>query len=297
MSGALVVNADDLGVSKGATIGITRAHREGVVTSASLCVTTPFYGHAVQTCVRECPELGIGLHLSLTVGSPASEPAHVPLLVDGRGRFRWRFGSLFIALAVQRREGLLDQVRHEVDAQFARLADDGIRADHVDGERHVHLLPGVFECVVDAARRHGVRFLRAGHDRGLAFLKASQIPSLAASGGFVKAALLSRLAARARARLGAGMASPDHVLSYLYTGHVDIVLPDLLRREPNGITEVMLHPGVPHENGALDLGNRGVERYLMSRHRQRELDASIAARSQKTAWHLTNYRALAQVLP
>ena len=60
MTGALVVNADDLGVSRGATLGILRAHREGIVTSASLAVTTPFYEHALEHCARTSPELGIG---------------------------------------------------------------------------------------------------------------------------------------------------------------------------------------------------------------------------------------------
>jgi hypothetical protein len=50
---------------------------------------------------------------------------------------------------------------------------------------------------------------------------------------------------------------------------------------------------VPEENGTLDLGNPAMERYLMSRHRRLELDASIAARAQRTAWRLTNYRTLA----
>lgn len=293
MPGALVVNADDLGVSKGATIGILRAHREGVVTSASLCVTTPFYRHAVETCVRECPDLGIGLHLALTLGSPASDPSRVPLLIDGEGRFRWRFGSLLFAVGVQRRGALLDQIRLEVEAQFARLEQDGIRADHVDGERHVHLIPGILECVVEAARRHGVRFVRAGRERGIDYLAVRHLPALVAHGGFVKAALLSRLAARARMRLGPGITSAGQFMSYLYTGRMDAVLPALLRREQPGITEVMLHPGVPDANGALDLGNHPVERYLMSAERRLELDASIAARTQATSWRLTNYRQLA----
>src|ERR1044071_2534349 len=96
MAGFLVVNADDLGVSKSATLGILRAHRDGIVTSASLCVTSPFYEHALQTCVHECPQLGIGLHVTLPLGSPAANPAHVPLLVDATGRFRWRFTTLLI---------------------------------------------------------------------------------------------------------------------------------------------------------------------------------------------------------
>src|SRR5205814_6884021 len=100
MSSALVVNADDLGVSKGATLGIIKAHREGIVTSASLAVTTPFYEHAVESCVKTCPDLGIGLHFTLTSGKPLSPPEDVPLLINKKGFFRWRFSPLFAAASV-----------------------------------------------------------------------------------------------------------------------------------------------------------------------------------------------------
>ena len=52
MSSALVVNADDLGVSKGATLGIIRAHREGIVTSASLAAQAQNYRDVFTTCLR-----------------------------------------------------------------------------------------------------------------------------------------------------------------------------------------------------------------------------------------------------
>jgi hypothetical protein len=81
-------------------------------------------------------------------------------------------------------------------------------------------------------------------------------------------------------------------MSYLYTGRIDTVLPDVLRRARPGVTEMMVHPGVPEANGVLDFGNREVERYLMSSDRQLELDACIAALGQATAWRLTNYRQL-----
>ena len=70
----LVVNADDLGVSRGAKLGIVRAHREGIVTSASLAVTTPFYEHAVESCVRDLPGARHRPPLHADVGT-AGEPA------------------------------------------------------------------------------------------------------------------------------------------------------------------------------------------------------------------------------
>ena len=98
MVNAIVVNADDLGVSRGATLGIVQAHLEGVVTSASLAPSGADYQYAVKTVRRDCPNLGIGLHFTLSAGKPVSSPTDVPLLVDERGYFKWEFVSLFRTL-------------------------------------------------------------------------------------------------------------------------------------------------------------------------------------------------------
>jgi hypothetical protein len=294
---SLVINADDLGVSRGATLGIVRAHREGIVTSASLAVTTPHYSHAVETCVQACPTLGIGLHFTLTSGSPAAGSGRVPLLVDPSGRFRWRFSSL-LAEALRQPGALFDQIERELEAQLQRLLTDGIRPDHINGERHIHLIPGIFERVVAAAARHGIRFVRAGRDLGPGLSRLGDAGVVLLNGGGVKSGLLSVLSARARTRLTKAVRTPDYVASYVHTGRLDLVLDRLLARPPlNGITEAMVHPGIPEENGTLALGNRELERYLMSPDRRAELDACVRARTGKGLWQLTNYRALQSVLP
>ena len=295
MASALVVNADDLGVSEGATLGIVRAHREGIVTSASLAATTPFYEHALESCVRACPDLGVGLHFTLTSGRPVSPVRRVPLLVDGRGFFRWRFLSLFRAVSVRAPEGLLDQVEIELEAQLQRLIGDGVRPDHIDGERHIHLIPAIFERVAAAAERHGIPFVRLGRDIGRDYLSAGHALALALGGGFVKSWLLSRLAARARRRLGGGILCAEHVASYLYTGRLDLLLAPLLKSPPpEGTLEIMVHPGVPEESRNLELGNAELERYLASEDRRGELEACIAARGFVGGWTLTNFGRLAR---
>jgi predicted glycoside hydrolase/deacetylase ChbG (UPF0249 family) len=60
----LVVNADDLGLSTAVNEGIFRAHREGVVTSASLMVRQGAAPAAAEAAPA-CPELAIGLHIDL----------------------------------------------------------------------------------------------------------------------------------------------------------------------------------------------------------------------------------------
>lgn len=294
MSSRVVVNADDLGVSRGATLGILEAHRNGIVTSASLAATTPFYQHAVDSCVRTCPGLGIGLHFTLTSGKPVSAPERVPLLIDEKGFFRWRFVALFRAVASRSGAKLLDQVALELEAQLDRLLADGIRPDHLDGERHVHLIPGIFELVVAAAERHRVPFVRAGRDIGTRFLRLAHLPRLALQGGFLKAWLLAILSRKNRRHLGQTVRTADHVASYLYTGRIDLLAPGLLSGpSEGGVIEIMVHPGIPEESRGINLGNRELERYLASKGRQRELDACLDARNRLGGLRLTNFTQLA----
>ena len=82
----LVVNADDFGISRGVNRGIVEAHRQGIVTSASLMPNLPSAEDAL-TRATTCPGLGLGLHLTLTAGAPLQSPHTVPTLVDADGQF------------------------------------------------------------------------------------------------------------------------------------------------------------------------------------------------------------------
>ncbi len=289
--GRVIVNADDLGVSRGATSGVVEAHHRGIVTSASMAVTTPDFEHAVSA-VRECPDLGVGLHFTLTSGRPASDPRDVPLLVDKTGFFRWRFTTLLLATMTRAHAALGEQIALELDAQMQRLSSAGIRADHIDGERHVHLIPEIFPLIAAAAVRHGVPFVRVGRDAGYRFLDPRHLPGVMARGGMVKSALLALLSRMARGRLGSAR-SPDFVASYVHTGRTDQIIESVLSKPPiAAITEIMVHPGIPEESRAVAIGNAELERYLASTDRRRELDACVAARRGSTE-SLTNYRALA----
>ena len=60
----LIVNADDFGVTAGVNRGITEAHEQGIVTSASLMVRYPAAAEAAEYARRHL-ELSVGLHVEL----------------------------------------------------------------------------------------------------------------------------------------------------------------------------------------------------------------------------------------
>jgi predicted glycoside hydrolase/deacetylase ChbG (UPF0249 family) len=144
----LIVNADDFGRSAGINRGIVEAHRDGVVTSATLMVNHAAAADAAQLA-RDNPRLGVGLHFAVTGGLPTLPPSELPSLVDDSGRLP------------SKPEGLgrirLDEVLAEARAQLGRFRELMGRAPtHLDSHHHAHRLPVVLDALLTAASEAGL---------------------------------------------------------------------------------------------------------------------------------------------
>src|SRR5947209_16345510 len=82
----LIVNADDFGRSRSINEAVIRAHREGILTTASLMVNEPSCAEAVELA-KQNPALGVGLHLTLLMGHSALPSKEIPGLVNESGEF------------------------------------------------------------------------------------------------------------------------------------------------------------------------------------------------------------------
>jgi chitin disaccharide deacetylase len=138
---ALIINADDLGYDPAVTRGILRAMREGVVSSATFMVNTPYSEQAA----REAQGLSIGLHLNLARGAPVWPGFPSGLLENG-------------AFSEARAPTLPPEaVEAETRAQLQRLATLlGRTATHVDVHKHLHRHPNVLAGLARAARAAGL---------------------------------------------------------------------------------------------------------------------------------------------
>jgi hopanoid biosynthesis associated protein HpnK len=157
----LIVNADDFGRSQSINQAVIRAHREGILTTASLMVNEPGCAEAVDLA-RENPRLGVGLHLALICGRSALPPNKIPGLVDSESQFSNDPVTTGFRYFAQSK--LRSQLEAEMRAQFERFRSTGLSLDHVNGHLHLHLHPAVFPLLMKHAEDWGIRHLRLTWD-------------------------------------------------------------------------------------------------------------------------------------
>ena len=241
----LIVNADDLGWTEGVNHGIAEAFRNGIVTSTSLLANGAAFAGGVEIA-RGAPGLGVGVHLNLSDGAPLAERETVTSLLNDNGEFAGGAESLLLRRA--RRELLLDEVEREWDAQIQKVRDAGMEPTHLDGHRHVHMLPGLFEIALRLAKRHGIGAIRVS-------LEDSNLRAALASGSRRNASVVMKQGVQARGlkllardareqAARAGLATTDFFCGIAQTGELTREgLGRLLTVLPEGTTELMCHPG------------------------------------------------------
>lgn len=156
----LIVTADDCGMSEGINQATYDLHKRGYISAASVMTNFPAYQHALE-CFRDCPELDVGAHLTLTDGFPVDwrGPRHPHLLKDDHS-FRDKFSLYLRGLFFSK--DTIRWIRNELDAQLRRLVDAGMPPRHISTHHHFHSLPILREIVHELAAVYQVDWVR-GH--------------------------------------------------------------------------------------------------------------------------------------
>ncbi len=241
----LIVNADDLGWTTGVNRGILEGHRHGLITSTSLLANGPAFTDGVFLA-RNTPDLGVGVHLNLSDGAPTATPADVNGLLNEQNQFEG--GPESILLRMARRIVRPKEVEFEWDAQIQKIRDAGIQPTHLDGHKHVHMLPGLFQVAVRLAKKHGIGAIRVSHED-------SKLRVVLSTGQEQKSSVLLKQGVQARGLKllahdakdlahRAGIATTDYFCGIAQTG---VLMREgverLLEILPDGYTELMCHPG------------------------------------------------------
>ncbi|MEP6547844.1 MAG: hopanoid biosynthesis-associated protein HpnK [Gammaproteobacteria bacterium] len=231
----LIVTADDFGAAIEVNHAVEAAHRDGILTAASLMVAAPAAGDAVARA-KLLPSLRVGLHVVLIEGRPQLPAAEIPHLVDRSGVFRTdmgRLGMLVCASERARRE-----LASEITAQFAAFQATGLKLDHCNAHKHFHLHPIIGRLLISIGLRFGLQGVRIPLEP-IGVLR--KVESCTSRGQALLTDPFARILRR-RAR-GRRLTSPDSVFGVRWSGQMTKQrISGLIRHLPDGLTEIYLHP-------------------------------------------------------
>lgn len=277
----LIITGDDFGYSAAVNRAIIQAHREGVLTNASLMINERAADEAVLLA-RAHPSLAVGLHLVLVLGRAALPHAELTHITDAQGNFTnssLRAGINYYFNPAARRE-----LRREMRAQFEKFAATGLRFSHVDGHTHLHQHPVIFDELLKLCAEFAVKRVRVvkGEMRLSLQLDRRHLPRK-----LVWGAIFNLLGSWCAKRLQeCGLAQSPKVYGLLQTGDMnEDYLLGLLARMDAASSEIYAHPLAVAADKAEQRANPGGAREL-----QALLSARVREAIDRAGFSLTGAR-------
>jgi predicted glycoside hydrolase/deacetylase ChbG (UPF0249 family) len=258
----IIINADDFGLVQGVNEGIIKAHKEGILTSATLMANLPGFDQAVEMAGAN-PELGVGVHLNILRGQPLSPVKKVDSLLSKELCFIPSVASLLYRMT--RRRISFEEVEREFRAQMERILSAGINPSHIDSEKHVHLIRPLFRIVLKLAKEYKINKVRFIQECCVSRRPAQMLKSMFIS---LSSASMKKKMAQENVR------SSDRFYGVCDSGRVSgVKLQKVLQSVKEGVTEIMVHPGfITQEMIELE---KQIGPYYINKYREIELSALL----------------------
>jgi chitin disaccharide deacetylase len=153
----LIINSDDYGRTPEISRGIRESHLRGVVTSTTCMMNIPTTAADVALALAETPQMGMGVHLVLTMGRPIVRREGGSSITDENGNF-FKYDP-FIQHIPQMD---MDEVKAEWQAQIEAFIKAAGRAPtHIDSHHHSsYFAPQLFRRMLELAQQYdcAIRF-------------------------------------------------------------------------------------------------------------------------------------------
>ena len=143
----VIVNGDDLGYTSGINQGMVIGATRGILRSTTAIMNGAYIKEGVEM-MKEHPEIGVGLHLNLTLGKPLT---HSPSLTDPSTGLIYSGRS-----EVWKHNPDYKEIEAEWNAQFeAFVSAFNKLPDHIDSHHSVHdATPEAFEISSKIANQY-----------------------------------------------------------------------------------------------------------------------------------------------
>lgn len=238
----LIVNADDLGLSRAVNEGIFQAAKDGCVRSTTALAGAPAFQHGLDL-LGGLGHVGIGIHLNLTGCWEALEGGTPP------GFFQGRPGPLLRACLSGRLD--LDFAESCMRRQIETFLDTDRAPTHYDSHHHVHLFPKIGSLAARIAKSYGIEKARLPYETW---------PAITACPGAWGTRLVVASLARTIARTleSNGIQTTDRFFGFGLMGNRNYAdrLQRIIEIVGSGTSELMTHPGLD-DAGLIDSYSAG----------------------------------------
>jgi predicted glycoside hydrolase/deacetylase ChbG (UPF0249 family) len=250
---ALIVTADDFGISRNINEAVVRAFREGILTSASLVVGGSAFEHAVELA-RD------------------NNFSHNPT----RAGLKYFF-----------RASTLKDIRDELGAQIEKFLSTGLPLDFINGHLNIHVHPRVFDIILELTDGLEMKNFRLPREDLLRTLKCDMSGPASKLFNYVTFTLLSRRCAKALREKG--FCFTDRVYGLLQSGDMNAgYVASLMGNLPEGTSEMYFHPCIM----PCDEYSRWMPDYHPEEEFDVLVNKDISELLQAGSVHLTNYTTL-----
>lgn len=233
----LIINADDFGLCEGVNNGIAQAHTKGVLTSTTLIANMPSADEAVKIA-KGLPNLGVGIHLNLTEGSPLSKEPVVGLLVNENGQFKFSPHELAKKSLISFR--FRKAIKAELTAQVQWAIERGIKPTHLDSHKHIHSFPVIYPIVCRIARQFNIGAIRYTYEPPIVL----HLPWPPIDKDSRKRLRLTRIMAKINRLQNPKFFKTKATFGIAHTGRIDLYFFNTLASAIlPPVAEVMTHPG------------------------------------------------------
>ena len=234
----MIVNADDFGLSPEVNAGVIRAHRDGILGSASLMVAE-LVSKAAAELARQNPALDVGLHAVVCRGRSILDAEHLRGAVDASGRFTENpvLAGMRYFFDRSMRTKMTDELRAQVERHLELVG----YLNHIDGHLNFHVHPLFADILIKLAVEYKVPCIRLPRESVMTTLRLrrNNVPSK-----LVESVIFRTLSRRTRRMMSdRGLRSTDALFGLHQSGHLDedyiVGVIDQLR---DGTTELYFHP-------------------------------------------------------
>jgi len=267
-------HGDDYGISKNNCIRFVELMKAGKIDSISVIPNMSYfedgmkYLHEQWDSIEHKPKISVHINIMDGYSLGGVDDTRLVKQIEEKNILCASWVQLFICsyLPIIRRK-MRRELKEEIRAQIERVyraLPDGCRL-RLDSHQHTHMVPIVFDAMMDAISELGVinelEFVRVSREPLMPFLKVKGVKGTYSIVNVVKNVLLSILSSRAERRLSAKGIQYGCLWGLVMTGRMDNErvklakqavckwLDERTNRGKSDYMEVLCHPGLvlPYE--------------------------------------------------